>query len=136
MMFNRRPKGNCWPNEWFSKTPFVRCFPARKEVSNVVQKTVTCHGISRPMFIQAGLQRYRGCSFFHHAYCPFCFTICLGTTGCGRTTIPLEIFTCFAKFPCIVCIQGVALDWLFFDFRLMFFLKFFGLAGPSSNNFA
>ena len=44
---------------------FRKMFAVREEVLNVSQKTAALKGISPPLFIRTGLQKYRGDSFFH-----------------------------------------------------------------------
>ena len=72
MIFHHRPERYYWPTQCFSKAPF-------KEVLNISQITIAYHGTCLPLFIQTGLQQYRGCPFYYPAYCPLSNTICLGT---------------------------------------------------------
>ena len=66
-------------------------------------------------FIQPGLQKYRGRTFFHTAHYPLCNTICLRTMRRWCAMTPPEMtFTSFAKFKRIVCVnhfQTVGQSW-------------------------
>ena len=82
MTSNHRAKRNDRAFKWFSKSPFMRCFPIGQEVLDISQITVTLQRTSPPFFIQAGLQQYCRRPFFSSAYRSFTNTIRLGQMVC------------------------------------------------------
>ena len=57
MIFNCT-KRHYWSFEWFSESPFVKCFPIWQEVLQNSQVSVTFRGPSQPCFIQARSRQY------------------------------------------------------------------------------
>ena len=84
-------------------------FPSTRSSWNISQIPVTCHRNSPPFFIRARLQQHRRRSFFYSASGLLSNTICLGSMECWCTVIPSWVFTGFAKFQRVVCINDFGL---------------------------
>ena len=108
VIFYYGAKRNHWSLDWFSKSPFILCFPILQEVLDITQVAVTFHRISPPFFIQAGLQQCRRSSLFFSAYRSRNNTVFPGSMGCGCTTIPGELSS-FANFQGIVSLNDIGL---------------------------
>ena len=93
----------------FSKTSLILGFPIRKEILNVSQIGKAFHGICPPIFIQTWLQQYCRGAFFHSAHCSLSNPISFRSVWCRRTMIPRKIFTGFAKFHGIFCVNDFTL---------------------------
>ena len=87
---NHCSKRNCWPIEWFSKSSFIRSSPICQEVLDISQIATAFHGNS----------------FFYSSYCSFCNAVCLGSMRCRSSVIQWWIFTGFAKFQWIACVDN------------------------------
>ena len=75
-------KKNYWAFKSFSKTPFVWSFPICQEALDISQIATAFHGICPPILIQARLQQYCRCTFFHSAHRSLSNTIRLGSMTC------------------------------------------------------
>ena len=105
MIFNQWTKWDDGSSKWFTKTPFVWCFPIRQSVLNIAQVAVTFHGIRPSFFVQSRLQQYRRCPFFYSANCSFSNPICFWTVSGWRAMIPRQVCTGFAKIQGIVSVN-------------------------------
>ena len=97
VIFDHCSKRYYWSVICHSEPPFIWFLPIRQEIWNVSQTAVTFHGIRPPFFIQAWLQQYRRCHFFHSAHCSFGNPMCFRPVWYWRTMIPRKIFTKFPK---------------------------------------
>ena len=71
---------------------------------------VTFHGTCPPFFfILTWLQQYSRGAFLYSAHCSLNNPICFWSVCCRRAMIPGKIFTSFAKFQGIVCVNDFKL---------------------------
>ena len=71
MIFNHRPEKVLLAHTMFLQSAVQRGFERLADNNSVPWNL--------PLFIQIGLQQYRGCTFYYPAYCQLSNTICLGT---------------------------------------------------------